>query len=514
VSEYQTTSASTACAAGEYRRWSGVTLAGNVLVSRRPLAATRLNDAAIALVATLDEDDFHSPETVARETNSDPEAVAALFERLHRRRFLEWRPARDPTHRPPVSVVVTVRNDREHLRKCLDALADLSYPTYEVVVVDDGSTDGTTDLVSDHRLADDGRVRYVPVGSADDPCGIGASRNRGVEAAAYDVVAFTDADCRPRSDWLSDLVPCLATHDLVGGRVRPAGDSAASAYEAVNSSLDMGAHAARVDPGGATPYLPTANLVGTREVFETAGFPDRNVAEDVEVCWNALDAGFDVVYTPTGVVEHSYRSGLPFVRRRATYGASEALLARSHGRTETDSVGVSAVGSVSGVLAFLGRSGVGTLSIAALGIVALLLCLWAGIHGRRLRRRWRQLGTVTWGDVVRSWLRERLSSAYALSREVVRYYTAPLVLVGFAAWLAGAGLLAGVVLAGLVVTTVLALVVEYRVHDPETGFPGYAAYYLADHFGYQYGVYRGALAHRTLVHLRPDSRFEFVGLWT
>lgn len=500
-------------AAGEYRRWDGVRLADDVLLSTRPLAATRLNAAAVDTVDALESDGFRTPAAVARETNQEPESVERLFERLHDRRFLEWRPSRDPADRPPVSVVVTVRNGRDHLQACLDALAALDYPAYEVVVVDDGSTDGTSDVAGTHSLADADALRSLSVGSAADPLGIGASRNRGVDAAAHDVIAFTDADCRPRQDWLSELVPVLASHDLVGGRVRPARESAASAYERSNSSLDMGRHAARVDPGGETPYLPTANLVGRRALFEAVGFPERNVAEDVALCWDALDDGFSVVYAPSGVVEHVYRSGVrAFASRRSAYGASEALLARNRGREETASVDVPVTAVLAVVLAGLGLllGGVAS-SLASAGFVG-VAGVALGTGGLGLWRRYRRFpSVVSADDLARSWGRERLSTAYAFARELTRYYAAPLALIGGIGVVAGAGVLGATLLLLVVAAVALPLVVEHRVHDPSVSALAYAGYYLADHLGYQYGLYRGAVIHRTLAHLNPLTRFRLVG---
>ncbi|MDQ2054557.1 glycosyltransferase [Halobellus sp. H-GB7] len=513
---------------GEYRLRDGVGLADDILVSKRPLTATRLNDAAVHVVDALGrESAFRAPEAIAQETGTRPSSIRTLCERLHQRGFLEWRPARDPTHTPPVSVVVTVRNDREHLRACLDALAELAYPTYEVVVVDDGSTDGTPDAAVNHRLADERRIRVVSVGTADEPLGIGASRNRGVEVTAYGVVAFTDADCRPRPSWLADLVPHLAAHDLVGGRIRPAGDGPASVYEGHNSSLDMGPRASRVDPGGETPYLATANLVGRRAVFEAVPFPERNVAEDVAVCWGALEAGFDVVYTPDGVVEHVYRTGVrSFARRRTAYGASEALLAREQGREGMDSVEISAIGLTVVVLASAGMAATVAaplpdwLTAAVVGVGIALAGVGAIAGGAARWRQFRRLSpAITPGDVVESWARGRLSSAYALARELTRYYTGPLVTLGGVGVFAGAtGVINGaevggaILLCAVAVAMTLPLGVEYRVSNPETSVLAYSTYYLADHLGYQRGVYRGAVEHRTLSHLRPTARFRLSGI--
>ncbi|WP_232701938.1 mycofactocin biosynthesis glycosyltransferase MftF [Halobacterium wangiae] len=496
---------------GEYRLRDSAAIVGSVLVSTQPLVATGLNDAAVDLLATLDDEAYRSPATVAAETTYGVDAVVDLFKRLHERGFLAWRPGRDPSFQPPVSVVVTVRDDREQLLACLDALAALDYPDYEVVVVDDGSTDGTREAAAGHTLAVQGRIRVVQVGSADDPLGIGASRNRGVEAATHDIVAFTDADCRPTAGWLADLVPCLAGHDLIGGRVRPAGDSTASAYEGVASSLDMGAYGSRVDPHGDTPYLPTANLVGRRAVFEAAPFPDRDVAEDVDVCWRALAAGFDAVYTPTGVVHHDYRrSHGDLAGRRSTYGASEALLASEYGRQGTR-VRVPLDALLVVVLAVAGLLSPGVTGTVALGAAGLFG--GAGLLARlatTLRQYRRLQSVVSVRDVVRSRGREAVSTVYALSREVTRYYSGPVLVVALLAWFVAptVGLALG---ASLALAALLPLVVEYAVHRPGGSFVGYAGYYLADQAGYQYGVYRGAFGHRTLAHLDPTGRFRLSG---
>lgn len=500
-------------APGAYRLRKSVRLVDDVIIATAPLAASRLNEAAVDVVRALGEED-RSAEAVARETALEPASVVDLLEDLRRRGFLAWRPERDPSHAPPVSVVVTVRNDGEQLRGCLDALGRLDYPSYEVVVVDDGSTDGTAAMVAAHPLAKADRLRTVPVGSADEPLGIGASRNRGVEAAAHDIIAFTDADCRPSEGWLADLVPFLARHDVVGGRIRPAGDSMASAYEGVNASLDMGPDPARVDRGGDTPYLPTANLVGRRSVFEAVPFPPRNVAEDVEFCWRALEAGYDVVYTPTGAVEHRYRAGLrELAARRATYGASEALLAREFGRDRAGRVAVPTTAALLVVLGLAWFVATGILATAAAGLGAGVAGLAAVGRARRLWQLHRRLApAVSTADIARSQARSWLSAAYAISREVTRYYAGPLALLGVLGALAGWPSVAAVILLAVVAAVVFPLVVEYAVHGPATTVAGYAAYYLADHGGYQLGVYRGAVRHGTLAHLVPTGRFRFVGL--
>lgn len=498
---------------GEYRCRDRVSVVDGVLLSTKPLVATRLNDAAVDLLTLLADGGFHSPKTIAAATQHDTETVARLFDRLYRRGLLEWRPASDPEFQPAVSIVITVRNDSEQLEQCLDSIAALTYPDYEVVVVDDGSTDGMAEMLNEHKLSADSRSRVISVGGPDAPLGIGASRNRGIEAAEHDIIAFTDADCRPQSDWLTELVPHLAANDLVGGRIRPAGSTTASTYEGINSSLDMGKYGSRIRPEGTTPYLATANLVGRRKVFETTPFPERNVAEDVDVCWRAVDAGFSVVYTPSGIVEHAYRDDIcEFANRRSTYGASEALLARSYGHDAGGSIDIPISLVLVAVVTLLGTLQSGLLSTVAFWIAGSLIVTITAIHGWALLQRYRRLPSiVSMADLMGSWGRETLSSVYAASREVMRYYSIPITLAAGLTWFAGARHLAMGLLVTGVAALALPLVVEYYIHEPDISLPQYGVYYLADHLGYQYGIYRGAVEHRTLAHLLPHARFRLVG---
>ncbi|HEV3351769.1 MAG TPA: glycosyltransferase family A protein [Acidimicrobiales bacterium] len=120
--------------------------------------------------------------------------------------------------RPRVSVIVPVRNRRVLLRQALDALAAQTLSDHEVVVVDDGSSDGSAEEAE--RDAAAGRpVRVVRAAGGSS----GAARDRGVAVAIADYLAFTDSDCFPAPDWLERGVAALDQGaDLVQGFTRPA----------------------------------------------------------------------------------------------------------------------------------------------------------------------------------------------------------------------------------------------------------------------------------------------------
>ena len=94
--------------------------------------------------------------------------------------------------RPIVSVIVPVFNAGEHLNRCLGSLVTQTYPELDIIVVDDGSTDGSRDLIAEYAGREP-RIRPV----YQDNAGVSSARNAGLTAAKGDLVSFVDAD-----DWL------------------------------------------------------------------------------------------------------------------------------------------------------------------------------------------------------------------------------------------------------------------------------------------------------------------------
>lgn len=123
------------------------------------------------------------------------------------------------TEPPRVSVIIPTRNRQSLLRGALDALSAQAFIDYEVVVVDDGSTDGSAAEV-EARAAECDRVRLVRGAGG----GAVAARIAGVAAARGEFLAFTDDDCLPQPGWLAAGVAALeAGADVVQGVTRPAG---------------------------------------------------------------------------------------------------------------------------------------------------------------------------------------------------------------------------------------------------------------------------------------------------
>jgi glycosyltransferase involved in cell wall biosynthesis len=215
---------------------------------------------------------------------------------------------------PCVSVIIPARDAAPTLARALAALEsqDISAP-YEVIVIDDGSRDETSEIAR-------GFAPLVKLIRNEDSLGPGAARNRGAAVARAPVLAFTDADCFPTPQWLREGCRALDGAELVQGRVVPDPSVARTPFD---RSLWVG-----YEPG----FYQTANLFVRRETFDAVGgFHDwaiekpgrrrwsvdrrRNratrtpIGEDTVFAWNARRRGSRTAFAAEALVHHEVVPG-------------------------------------------------------------------------------------------------------------------------------------------------------------------------------------------------------------
>jgi len=239
-----------------------------------------------------------------------------------------------------VSVVIPVLNAARTLPRTLASLAALSPAPDEVVFVDNGSSDDTRARLTSFAAAGAGAAAgaRAKVLVLDEPRrGASVARNTGARAATGEVVAFTDADCCPREDWLAALIAPLAdpTVGAVAGRLLSTPPT--GVVEAFSSLFTLQAPAAPARHTRWTPWaggFPTANLAVRRALLERVGGFDESVAiygEDYDLCARLYAQGVAIVYTPAAGVEHQHRVTLRAMLRQAFgFGRSHAWLMRRH----------------------------------------------------------------------------------------------------------------------------------------------------------------------------------------
>jgi cellulose synthase/poly-beta-1,6-N-acetylglucosamine synthase-like glycosyltransferase len=228
-----------------------------------------------------------------------------------------------PRH-PKVSVVVACYNGGRTLKACLDSLTRLNYPDYEVILVDDGSTDNTPEIAQVHA-----KIRYIRQPNL----GLSVARNTGIGASTGEIIAFTDADCRADEDWLYYMVADLLRGDFtgIGGHnFLPPEDSVAAA--AVMVSPGGPAHVMLTDREA--EHVPGCNMAFYKTaLLEIGGFDPvfRKAGDDVDVCWRLMEHGYKIGFSPAGFVWHYRRSNVrAYLKQQAGYGEAEALLSHKH----------------------------------------------------------------------------------------------------------------------------------------------------------------------------------------
>src|SRR3989344_2404741 len=96
------------------------------------------------------------------------------------------------------SIVIPTFNRKEELRKCLSALSNQSYNKIEIIVIDDGSTDNTEEMVKKEFK----NIKFFKQNNT----GPSIARNNGIKKAKGDFILFTDSDCVPDKYWVEELV--------------------------------------------------------------------------------------------------------------------------------------------------------------------------------------------------------------------------------------------------------------------------------------------------------------------
>jgi len=225
---------------------------------------------------------------------------------------------------PKVSVVVCAYNAADTLDDCLVSLQALTYPNCEVIVVNDGSCDRTSEIA--HGYPD---VRVIDVANG----GLSAARNVGLAEATGEIVAYTDADVRVDPDWLTYLVQPFISSDVV----------ASGGPNVVPEDDPWIAQCVARAPGGPTQVLlddriaehvPGCNMAYRRDaLLAIGGFNPvyLRAGDDVDVCWRLQAKGQKVGFAPAALVWHHHRASIKaYWRQQVGYGEGETWLDAHH----------------------------------------------------------------------------------------------------------------------------------------------------------------------------------------
>jgi mycofactocin system glycosyltransferase len=388
---------------------------------------------------------------------------------------------------PEVSIIIPVMNRADELRRCLRSLKGLSYPQelLRIIVVDDGSVDDSPEVAREFGAL------LVPSGGTGR--GPAAARNVGAARATGEILAFIDSDCSASPGWLNDLIPAFSDPAMaaVGGQVDGmCTESAVDRYEAVMSSLSVSSRERVGSSGTDTFYLPSCNLLVRRSAFRSAGgFKDEmHVGEDVDLTWRLRDNGWTISYLPAGNVLHEHRSSIrSFMSRRFDYGTSEGMLQQLHPRRRKQMVIPPLLALVLFMALLSPFIGWWLLSAAAAAVVLDTTVTRVRMAGHKL--------PIGFLPLLGGRLRALGSLTYYLCYHLVRYYSAPLLLVAVAAPGLWSWLLPSAIF-------LCAAGVDYAIKKPEMAFVIFCGIYLMEQVAYGSGVFWGCAGNNTFTSYR------------
>lgn len=211
-----------------------------------------------------------------------------------------------------VSIIVPVYNSRKFLPGLIKSLLSQDFHgSYEIIIVDDGSTDGTDGLM---KTVPSKKLHYIKQANS----GPASARNTGLKRAHGRIIAFTDGDCMPERDWISEMVRSFGRGvDAVEGRIETRGKVYPDSHFIKNHNGGM--------------FL-TSNIAYLRSKIRQFDrryrYPNR---EDSDIAFDVLSKGGRIVFSSNVIVRHVLlKSSLKSMLKRKLYFESDALLFKKY----------------------------------------------------------------------------------------------------------------------------------------------------------------------------------------
>jgi glycosyltransferase involved in cell wall biosynthesis len=222
-----------------------------------------------------------------------------------------------------VSVILTIRNESAHIKKCLDSIINQSYEDFEIIILDDNSTDNTVEIVNSFN---DKRIRLY--NALQKELGHANLRNYALKKACGKYIFITDGDCVPHYDWISEGLRVFENENCVGVEGK-------TFYESIKSITVADYYTQRLVPGG----FMTCNVAYLRDSIIEAGYFDpkfKYVYEDRDLGMRIKKLG-KIYFESNMLVFHQQKKvNIQGLFRRAKRASDLVYFDNKHGRGKSE----------------------------------------------------------------------------------------------------------------------------------------------------------------------------------
>ncbi|MHA1237112.1 MAG: glycosyltransferase [Candidatus Hodarchaeales archaeon] len=243
------------------------------------------------------------------------------------------------------SVIVCTYNGSKTIKETLDNLSKLDYPHFEVIIVNDGSTDQTPQIINEYVNKYGFKLKSI------ENNGLSNARNIGYKLANSEIVAYIDDDAYPDPQWLKYLAYDFMNTEFAGiGGPNIGPDSDGFITKCISNA-----------PGNPMTVLisdrEAEHLAGCNMAFrksaleEVNGFDSkfRIAGDDVDLCWMLIKNGFKLGFSPSALVWHHRRNSIrTFLKQQHNYGKAESLLEEKWPQKYTAEGNISWIGRIYG----------------------------------------------------------------------------------------------------------------------------------------------------------------------
>lgn len=210
---------------------------------------------------------------------------------------------------PLISIIIVNWNAGKYLNDCIISLKNQTYKNYEIILVDNASSDNSIEFVKKH-------FSDICIIENKENLGFAEGNNVGIRNSKGEIIALFNPDAVADKNWLSNLIPILYSSDKIAassGKMYYLGDKYGKdkifcTWPKIDAITAMPFNYNDDEPFSKVDYLSGAAMVVKRDVVDKIGLLDKDYFlyfEETDWCARMIRAGYDLVYTPNALVWHA-----------------------------------------------------------------------------------------------------------------------------------------------------------------------------------------------------------------